>query len=214
MHFDPSGAEASRTTYVMGQAVADGARRLRVAIRDRFGCDPAELAPDRLVARSPGGLSPEPLVAWDPAAEPVRAEGYFEPAGRDPPPVVGAHFCEVEVDCATGAVRMLRYVAAQDVGWVINPLGRAGQMEGGIRHGIGYALTEELPKSGAPPIHGRLAAADGGEVRRMISGCPPGPQLVAVVGGVPYSVVVIEVKPVFVGNRRGLQPSTTAHPGR
>lgn len=138
--FDPSGAEASRTTYVMGRAVADGARRLREAIRDRFGCDPAELAP---------GL----LAAWDPAAEPVRAEGYFEPADRDPLPVVGAHFCEVEVDCATGAVRVLRYVAAQDVGRVINPLGCAGQMEGGVHHGIGYALTEELIYDDGLPLN-------------------------------------------------------------
>ena len=133
--FDPSGAEASRTTYVMGRAVADGARKLREAIRDQFGCDPAELA------------------AWDPAAEPVRAEGYFEPADRDPLPVVGAHFCEVEVDCATGGVRVLRYVAAQDVGRVINPLGCAGQMEGGIHHGIGYALTEELVYDDGAPLN-------------------------------------------------------------
>lgn len=164
--FDPSGAEASRTTYVMGRAVADGARKLRAAIRDRFGCDPAELAPGLLVAwdpaeqppepsaaRGPGGQPPEPLAAWDPAAEPVRAEGHFEPADRDPLPVVGAHFCEVEVDCATGAVRVLRYVAAQDVGRVINPLGCAGQMEGGVHHGIGYALTEELIYDDGLPLN-------------------------------------------------------------
>ena len=177
--FDPSGAEASRTTYVMGRAVADGARRLREAIRDRFGCDPAELALARPAAPSRGGLPTEPaaargpggqpperpaapspaelalglLAAWDPTAEPVRAEGYFEPADRDPLPVVGAHFCEVEVDCATGAVRVLRYVAAQDVGRVINPLGCAGQMEGGVHHGIGYALTEELIYDDGLPLN-------------------------------------------------------------
>lgn len=164
--FDPSGAEASRTTYVMGRAVADGARKLRAAIRDRFGCDPAELAPARSAARGPSEQPPEPLVArgpaelaparlaaWDPAAEPVRAEGHFEPADRDPLPVVGAHFCEVEVDCATGAVRVLRYVAAQDVGRVINPLGCAGQMEGGVHHGIGYALTEELIYDDGLPLN-------------------------------------------------------------
>ena len=162
--FDPSGAEASRTTYVMGRAVADGARKLRAAIRNRFGCDPAELTPDRPTAPSPAGQTPEPargpagqpperLAAWDPTAEPVRVEGYFEPADRDPLPVVGAHFCEVEVDCATGAVRVLRYVAAQDVGRVINPLGCAGQMEGGIHHGIGYALTEELVYDDGAPLN-------------------------------------------------------------
>lgn len=164
--FDPSGAEASRTTYVMGRAVADGARKLREAIRNRFGCDPAELVPDQPTAPSPAGQAPEPLeapspdrrtteplAAWDPTAEPIRAEGHFEPADRDPLPVVGAHFCEVEVDCATGAVRVLRYVAAQDVGRVINPLGCAGQMEGGVHHGIGYALTEELIYDDGAPLN-------------------------------------------------------------
>ncbi len=128
--FDPSGAEASRTTYVMGRAVADGARRLRRVIRDQLGADPAELTPDQIAAAV--------------ATEPIRAEGHFKPADSDPLPVAGAHFCEVEVDCATGKVNVLRYVAAQDVGRVINPLGCTGQVEGGVHHGIGYALTEEL----------------------------------------------------------------------
>lgn len=130
------GAEASRTTYVMGRAVADGARKLRTAIRERFDCGPAELHPDRITL-----------------AEPVAAEGYFAPADSDPLPVVGAHFCEVEVDHATGQVRVLRYVAAQDVGRVINPLGCRGQVEGGLHHGIGYALLEELRHDEGAPLN-------------------------------------------------------------
>ena len=51
---------------------------------------------------------------------------------------------EVEVDTITGNVEVLDVHVAQDVGRVINPLGLAGQIEGGVVMGMGYALTEEL----------------------------------------------------------------------
>ncbi len=55
----------------------------------------------------------------------------------------GAQFAEVEVDRETGQVRVLRIVAAHDVGRVINPTLAESQMEGGILQGLGYALYEE-----------------------------------------------------------------------
>lgn len=51
---------------------------------------------------------------------------------------------EVEVDTYTGNVKVLDIYVAQDVGKVLNPLLLAGQIEGGILQGVGYALTEEL----------------------------------------------------------------------
>ncbi len=51
---------------------------------------------------------------------------------------------EVEVDTITGNVEVLDVHVAQDVGKVLNPLGLAGQIEGGVVMGMGYALTEEL----------------------------------------------------------------------
>jgi len=54
----------------------------------------------------------------------------------------GCHVAEVEVDIETGAVRILRYVALQDSGILINPLLVDGQIHGGIAHGIGNALYE------------------------------------------------------------------------
>ncbi len=51
---------------------------------------------------------------------------------------------EVEVDTLTGNVRVLDVHVSQDVGKVLNPLGLAGQIEGGVVMGMGYALTEEL----------------------------------------------------------------------
>jgi aerobic carbon-monoxide dehydrogenase large subunit len=52
------------------------------------------------------------------------------------------HACEVEVDVETGGVRILRYVAVQDSGRLVNPLIVEGQLHGGIVHGIGNALFE------------------------------------------------------------------------
>jgi CO/xanthine dehydrogenase Mo-binding subunit len=59
------------------------------------------------------------------------------------PPPFAAHFAEVEVDTLTGAVRVLRYVAAVDCGVAINPKLAEGQTEGAVLNGISYALTEE-----------------------------------------------------------------------
>ena len=52
------------------------------------------------------------------------------------------HACEVEVDVQTGGVKLLRYVASQDSGKLINPMIVEGQLHGGITHGIGNALFE------------------------------------------------------------------------
>jgi aerobic carbon-monoxide dehydrogenase large subunit len=52
------------------------------------------------------------------------------------------HACEVEVDVETGGVRLLRYVALQDSGRLVNPMIVEGQLHGGIVHGIGNALFE------------------------------------------------------------------------
>jgi CO/xanthine dehydrogenase Mo-binding subunit len=50
----------------------------------------------------------------------------------------------VEVDAETALVRVLRYVVVHDCGRVINPLLLDGQIQGGVAHGIGNALLEEL----------------------------------------------------------------------
>jgi CO/xanthine dehydrogenase Mo-binding subunit len=50
----------------------------------------------------------------------------------------------VEVDVATGAVRVERYAVAYDVGRVINPVLVRGQIMGGVAQGIGGALLEEF----------------------------------------------------------------------
>ena len=54
----------------------------------------------------------------------------------------GAHACVVEVDRDTGQVKILRYLAVDDVGNVINPMIVDGMVHGGIAQGVGQALCE------------------------------------------------------------------------
>ena len=77
----------------------------------------------------------------------------------------GAQIAEVEVDLELGTVKLLRIVAAHDVGQAINPTLVEGQIEGGIAQGIGMALMEEYlpgphrePARLSDPDHRRRAA--------------------------------------------------------
>jgi len=56
----------------------------------------------------------------------------------------GTQGAEVEVDTETGEVKILRMVAAHDVGKVLNPMALKGQIYGALAQGVGYALYEEL----------------------------------------------------------------------
>jgi carbon-monoxide dehydrogenase large subunit len=56
----------------------------------------------------------------------------------------GCHISEIEIDEETGAVRLERYTAVDDVGHIINPLLVEGQLHGGIVQGVGQALMENV----------------------------------------------------------------------
>ncbi len=68
----------------------------------------------------------------------------------------GAHVAEVEVDVETGEVRLVRVVAAHDVGRLINRQAAEGQVEGGVSMGQGYALTEEFIQQDGYILTGNL----------------------------------------------------------
>jgi carbon-monoxide dehydrogenase large subunit len=72
----------------------------------------------------------------------LEAVTYFDPLGTTFP--FGTHACVVEVDVATGAVKIVRYVAVDDCGPVINPMIVDGQIQGGITQGLAQALFEEV----------------------------------------------------------------------
>ncbi|MBU6456174.1 MAG: xanthine dehydrogenase family protein molybdopterin-binding subunit [Bradyrhizobium sp.] len=54
----------------------------------------------------------------------------------------GTHIAEVEIDPATGIVKIVNYVIVDDFGFTLNPLLLAGQIHGGVMQGIGQALME------------------------------------------------------------------------
>lgn len=78
-----------------------------------------------------------------PGTEPgLVATSFWEPTNFTFP--FGAHVVVTEVDADTGEVKILRYVAVDDCGKIINPLIVAGQVQGGIAQGIGQALYERM----------------------------------------------------------------------
>jgi carbon-monoxide dehydrogenase large subunit len=102
-----------------------------------------KFAPDQAVMQ----LQQIAFVAWlawdlpegmDPALE---ALAYFNPPEFNYP--FGTHIAEVEIDDETGQVSLLRYVAVDDFGNVVNPGVVGGQTHGNIALGVGQALLEE-----------------------------------------------------------------------
>jgi CO/xanthine dehydrogenase Mo-binding subunit/aerobic-type carbon monoxide dehydrogenase small subunit (CoxS/CutS family) len=78
---------------------------------------------------------------YDPPTSPLDENGQGVPYAMFG---YGAHMMELEVDTKLGSVKLLRLVAAHDVGQAINPLLVEGQVEGGSAQGIGLALLEEF----------------------------------------------------------------------
>jgi carbon-monoxide dehydrogenase large subunit len=87
------------------------------------------------------------LAAWTAHNLPDGMEPGLEASYVYDPPnfswPTGAHLAVVEVDTETGDTRLVRYVAVDDLGTVINPQVVDGQVVGGVAQGIGQALYEE-----------------------------------------------------------------------
>jgi aerobic carbon-monoxide dehydrogenase large subunit len=73
---------------------------------------------------------------------PIAAEFDFTSKGATFPS--GAHVSVVEVDAETGKVTLLRHVACDDAGRILNPMLVAGQVHGGIAQGAAQAFLEEM----------------------------------------------------------------------
>lgn len=82
-------------------------------------------------------------VPLPPGLEPgLSDEAFFEPANNTYP--FGCHISMIEIDRETGEPRLLKLVAVDDAGHLINPLIVEGQIHGGLAQGIGQALIEEV----------------------------------------------------------------------
>jgi carbon-monoxide dehydrogenase large subunit len=153
------GTFASRSAVTAGSAVGLAARAVRAkALEVAAGLleadpDDLELADGRVFPRgAPGGgvtlaevaaaAVPGPRSRAPGDAPGLEAQHYFVP-----PTVTfgsGTHVVAVEVDEDTGFVRVLRYVTVDDCGQMLNPTVVEGQVHGGVAHGIGNGLYEEV----------------------------------------------------------------------
>lgn len=85
---------------------------------------------------------PELAGAAETRGDPLSAKGRYRQPGSTFP--FGAHVAVVEVDRETGAVRLVRHVAVDDCGRILNPALVRGQQHGGIAQGVAQALFEEV----------------------------------------------------------------------
>jgi len=85
--------------------------------------------------------------AWHAHSLPEGTEPHLNATAIYDPPnftwPAGAHICVVEVDTDTGATEIVKYVAVDDCGTVINPMIVDGQIHGGVAQGVAEALYEE-----------------------------------------------------------------------
>jgi carbon-monoxide dehydrogenase large subunit len=92
-------------------------------------------------------------LAKRPDAGPDKLKGSATFASADGTYPNGTHIAEVEIDPATGIVKIVNYVIVDDFGVTLNPLLLAGQVHGGAMQGIGQALMEQVVYS---PSDGQL----------------------------------------------------------
>ena len=150
-----SGTYGSTSTQIGGAAaqqaseeVVDRAKRLAA---DELEANPNDMELD--LARGSFHVAGAPQVAltWSELAVRLEAKDRLADLSAEvdftaaqPTFPFGAHVAVVEVDTETGGVELLRLVAVDDAGTIINPLVAEGQVHGGLAAGVAQALYEEL----------------------------------------------------------------------
>jgi carbon-monoxide dehydrogenase large subunit len=143
------GTYGSRSLQLGGSSILLASEAVLTQARER-AADLLEASPDDVVLFDDGRLgvagTPARGLDWGEVAaggdEPLRAEATHPQSGQTYP--FGAHVSVVEVDTETGAVTLLRHIAVDDCGRILNPLLAEGQVHGGLAQGIAQALFEEF----------------------------------------------------------------------
>jgi CO/xanthine dehydrogenase Mo-binding subunit/aerobic-type carbon monoxide dehydrogenase small subunit (CoxS/CutS family) len=174
--YDPPGGmtTASRQTFISGNAVLQASQRLREqlwqVVSEEFSVPVSDLKLQNGVFTNQqngrGYISLQEL-----AAHSARFETHviFHAPQTQPPPIYtpdhpipqpapmhfaydfGVQAAIVAVNTQTGAVRVLKIIAAHDVGKTISRKNVIGQIEGAVVQGVGYALSEQfLVENGIP----------------------------------------------------------------
>ena len=170
---DAGKTSASRQTFVSGKAAELAGLDLRRKLFGMAGAPEGEYL-DRAYRLSleSNGRAAKIVIRKDgithrvPLARGLIGEGYFDPPttpadadGQGVPYAsyaFAAQIAEVEVDLELGTTRVLRIVAAHDVGRAINPIQVEGQIQGGTVQGLGLALMEEYLPGRTENLHDYL----------------------------------------------------------
>jgi carbon-monoxide dehydrogenase large subunit len=155
------GTGGSRSLQLGGSAVRGATevvvRRAKELAAQLLEADPADIVVD--VSTGAIGVAgvPAQALTWAEVATASEAEGgpligEFDFAQDGATFPFGAHIAVVEVDVDTGRTRLVKHVAVDDCGTVLNPLLVEGQQHGGVAAGVGQALYEEVrfDESGNP----------------------------------------------------------------
>jgi carbon-monoxide dehydrogenase large subunit len=150
------GTMGSRSVCNGGSAVLLAAQELRQKAV-RIAAHALQVAPEKIVyeqGRMFSKSAPERVLTLQEVTR-IAYHGANLPDGMPPGMEVtsffsapnftspfGTHLCVVVVDVDTGEVKILRYIAVDDCGRVINPMLVEGQIQGGVAQGVGQALLE------------------------------------------------------------------------
>ncbi len=150
------GTYASRSTPVAGAATVIAARKIREKAR-KIAAHLLEANPDDLewetgrffVKGSPDKSKTIAEIAFaaytnlpDGMEAGLEAVDYYDPPNLTFP--FGSYVCVVDIDSATGQVKVRRFVAIDDCGNIINPMIVDGQIHGGLTMGLAPSLYEEI----------------------------------------------------------------------
>ena len=163
---------ASRQTYVTGNAVREAAFMLKERIFNLLTRE-NHVDPAQIVLNENGAQLPDRLIPWQEIHDQLKTtpEGLETTAIYHAPETFpleiggrihiaysfSAQAVRIAINEATGEVKVLTVVAANDAGRVINPLGFHAQVEGGIIMGIGHGLMEDFKVENGVILSDRIA---------------------------------------------------------
>ncbi len=160
-----TGTYGSRSLQVGGVAAQKAALQVVEIARELAGplleVDPQDVVFDREAGRFHVAGAAGTGIDWarlaSAAAGGLTADTHHLPDSPTFP--FGAHVAVVEVDSETGDARLLRIVAVDDAGRILNPLLAEGQVHGGIAQGAAQALFEEVRyDEDGNPLNGSLVS--------------------------------------------------------
>ncbi|MGH9186188.1 MAG: xanthine dehydrogenase family protein molybdopterin-binding subunit [Acidimicrobiales bacterium] len=149
------GTMGSRSLQQGGAAIQRAGRQVaelgRQVAAELLEADPGDVVLDRARGQFHVAGVPTKAVCWRQVASAAGAlhdgrvlQADVDADGAMPTFPFGTHVAVVEVDTQTGRVRLLRLVAVDDAGRILNPLLAEGQVHGGLAQGVGQALLEEV----------------------------------------------------------------------